>query len=65
MQQKKVDSRDYEKEILGLINDKTSLSAQEITTQLNGIEKDILVALRSLLSEEKISLNKLQKFTKI
>ena len=55
-------SKSLESEVLILLKHQQSYSSSEIITELSFNEKDILVALRNLLSEEKIGINNQQKF---
>jgi ATP-dependent DNA helicase RecQ len=59
---KKTKPVSLEKEVLSLLKNKESYSSKEIIEQLSYNEKDILLTLRMLLSEEKISINNQQKF---
>lgn len=59
---KKHKSKSLESEVLVLLKHQQSYSSSEIITELRFNEKDILVALRNLLSEEKIGINNQQKF---
>ena len=59
---KKVDNQQLSSEILVLLKEKKHLSSKEISRLLNIFEKDILIHLQTLLSENKIRINNQNKF---
>jgi ATP-dependent DNA helicase RecQ len=59
---KKVDKQQLSSEILVLLKEKKYLSSKEISRLLNIFEKDILIHLQALLSENKIRINNQNKF---
>ena len=59
---KKVDNQQLSSEILVLLKEKKHLSSKEISRLLNIFEKDILIHLQLLLSENKIRINNQNKF---
>jgi ATP-dependent DNA helicase RecQ len=59
---KKVDKQQLSSEILVLLKEKKHLSSKEISRLLNIFEKDILIHLQILLSEDKIRINNQNKF---
>tara|TARA_B100000809_G_scaffold138069_1_gene135575 strand:+ start:151 stop:357 length:207 start_codon:yes stop_codon:yes gene_type:complete len=61
-QKKKNKNRDISSEILSILNQKYALTSQEINQCLRTNEKDILIHLRRLLSENKIQINHQNKY---
>jgi ATP-dependent DNA helicase RecQ len=59
---KKVDKKKLVLEILALLKENKCLSSKEISHLLNIFEKDILIHLQVLLSEDKITINNQNKF---
>ena len=59
---KKLDKQQLSSEILVLLKEKKHLSSKEISRLLNIFEKDILIHLQLLLSENKIRINNQNKF---
>ena len=59
---KKVDNQQLSSEILVLLKEKKHLSSKEISRLLNIFEKDILIHLQTLLSENKIRINNQNRF---
>jgi ATP-dependent DNA helicase RecQ len=59
---KKVDNKELSSKILTLLKEKEQLSSKEISRLLNIFEKDILIHLQALLSEDKITINNQNKF---
>ncbi|TXD47314.1 ATP-dependent DNA helicase RecQ [Polaribacter sp. IC073] len=59
---KKRDTKNLSSEILALLKEKEQLSSKEISRLLNTFEKDILIHLQTLLSEDKITINNQNKF---
>ncbi|MDX6746999.1 ATP-dependent DNA helicase RecQ [Polaribacter sp. PL03] len=59
---KKRNTSNLSSEILLLLKEKEQLSSNEISSLLNTFEKDILIHLQTLLSEEKITINNQNKF---
>jgi ATP-dependent DNA helicase RecQ len=59
---KKVNKQELSSEILFLLKEKKHLSSKEIIRLLNISEKDILIHLQALLSENKIKINNQNKF---
>ena len=59
---KKVDKKELFSKILTLLKEKEQLSSKEISRLLNIFEKDILIHLQALLSEDKITINNQNKF---
>ena len=59
---KKYEKKDIIFEILMVLNEKGKLSSQEINQFLNFNEKDILINLRQLISENKITINNQNKY---
>ena len=53
---------DVSSEILAVLKQKNSLTSQEINQHLKANEKDILIHLRQLLSEDKIQINHQNKY---
>lgn len=62
LSEKKHQKKDIISEILTLLNEKGKLSSQEINHFLNFNEKDILIHLRQLISENKITINNQNKY---
>ncbi|WP_298778891.1 ATP-dependent DNA helicase RecQ [uncultured Polaribacter sp.] len=60
--QKKKKLSNISLEILTLLKQKTTLTSQEINQHLNANEKDILIHLRKLLSNDKIKINHQNKY---
>lgn len=48
--------------IIALLSKTESLTSQEINQKLNANEKDILIHLRTLISEDKIKINHQNKY---
>jgi ATP-dependent DNA helicase RecQ len=59
---KRVDKQQLSAEVLVLLKEKKQLSSKEISRLLNIFEKDILIHLQALLSENKIRINNQNKF---
>ena len=59
---KKSNTINLSSEILSILKEKEQLSSKEISRLLNTIEKDILIHLQALLSEDKIKINNQNKF---
>ena len=59
---KKVDTKHLSLDIISLLKEKAQLSSLEISSILNVIEKDILIHLQALLSEDKVTINNQNKF---
>jgi ATP-dependent DNA helicase RecQ len=57
-----VDNKELSSKILTLLKEKEQLSSKEISRLLNIFEKDILIHLQALLSEDKITINNQNKF---
>ncbi len=62
LSEKKYEKKDIIFEILMVLNEKGKLSSQEINQFLNFNEKDILINLRQLISENKITINNQNKY---
>ncbi|WP_445749004.1 RecQ family ATP-dependent DNA helicase [Polaribacter sp.] len=62
LSEKKTQKKDIDSEILNLLYQKGTLTSQEITQLLDFSEKDILVHLRQLISDEKININHQNKY---
>ena len=62
LSKKKNKNRDISSEILSILNQKYALTSQEINQCLRTNEKDILIHLRRLLSENKIQINHQNKY---
>ena len=62
LSEKRTKKEDLTLDILSLLNKKTSLTSQEIRQQLQANEKDILIHLRTLLSENKVQINHQNKY---
>ena len=59
---KKIDTKHLPSKVINLLKEKGQLSSKEISNLLNTIEKDILIHLHALLSEDKIAINNQNKF---
>jgi len=59
---KKVDTKQLTLEIRALLKEGVALSSKEISSLLNVSEKDILIHLQALLSEDKATINNQNKF---
>ncbi|MFD2528072.1 RecQ family ATP-dependent DNA helicase [Polaribacter marinaquae] len=59
---KKKQTKNLSEDIIELLNPNKQLSSKEITNFLNAKEKDILIHLQTLLAEDKLILNNLNKF---
>jgi ATP-dependent DNA helicase RecQ len=62
LSQKRNRSNDISSKISSLLKQKKALTSQEINQQLRANEKDILIHLRTLLSEDKIQINHQNKY---
>lgn len=62
LSQKKIKKINFSALILSLLKEKSNLSSQEINQYLQANEKDILIHLRTLLSEGKIQVNHQNKY---
>ncbi|MDP5105908.1 MAG: RecQ family ATP-dependent DNA helicase [Polaribacter sp.] len=62
LSKKKMKKVDVSSEILAVLKQKNSLTSQEINQHLKANEKDILIHLRQLLSEDKIQINHQNKY---
>lgn len=62
LSEKRVKKEDLSLHILSLLKQKTSLTSQEIKQQLQVNEKDVLIHLRTLLSENKVQINHQNKY---
>jgi len=62
LSEKRASKEDLSSSILSLLNKKTSLTSQEIRQQLQANEKDILIHLQTLLSENKVQINHQNKY---
>ena len=59
---KKIETKHLASKIIALLKEKGHLSSKEISSLLNIIEKDILIYLHALLSEDKIAIDNQNKF---
>lgn len=59
---KKIKNHDIPNQILMILKEKNNLTSQEINQFLNANKKDILIHLRTLLSENKIQINHQNKY---
>ncbi|SDS09152.1 ATP-dependent DNA helicase RecQ [Polaribacter sp. KT25b] len=62
LSKKRTKKVDISSEILAVLNQKNGLTSQEINQHLKANEKDILIHLRQLLSEDKIQINHQNKY---
>ena len=62
LSKKRYNKKDIYFEILSILKEKNSLTSQEINQYLKANEKDILIHLRQLLSENKIQINHQNKY---
>ena len=62
LSEKSIKNIDVSFEILSILKQKSSLTSQEINQHLQANEKDILIHLRKLLSENKIHINHQNKY---
>jgi ATP-dependent DNA helicase RecQ len=62
IESRKTDKKQLSPAILALLKEKEQLSSKEISRLLNIFEKDILIHLQALLSEDKITINNQNKF---
>ncbi|MBG7613260.1 RecQ family ATP-dependent DNA helicase [Polaribacter sp. BAL334] len=62
LSEKKTNTKNISEEIIHLIHQKGALSSQEINQHLNFTEKDILIHLRQLISDDKININHQNKY---
>ncbi|APZ47789.1 DEAD/DEAH box helicase [Polaribacter reichenbachii] len=62
LSEKKTKNQDISSDILSLLAKKSSLTSQEINQNLQANEKDILIHLRMLLSENKVQINHQNKY---
>ncbi|WP_405567926.1 ATP-dependent DNA helicase RecQ [Polaribacter sp. Asnod6-C07] len=62
LSEKKTKTQDISSNILSLLAKKSSLTSQEINQNLQANEKDILIHLRMLLSENKVQINHQNKY---
>jgi ATP-dependent DNA helicase RecQ len=62
LSEKKLKNNNLSAIILSILKEKTSLTSQEINQHLQANEKDILIHLRTLLSENKIQINHQNKY---
>ena len=62
LSEKKTKVQDISSEILSLLAKNKSLTSQEINQHLQANEKDILIHLRFLLSENKVQINHQNKY---
>ena len=62
MSKKRIKKAAISSEILALLKEENALTSQEINQHLKANEKDILIHLRQLLSEDKIQINHQNKY---
>ena len=61
-QKKELKKKDISSEILSILEQKNELTSQEINQYLKANEKDILIHLRQLLSDNKVRINHQNKY---
>ena len=62
LSKKKQKNNNVSQKILSILKEKNSLTSQEINQQINANEKDILIHLRTLLSQNKVQINNQNKY---
>lgn len=62
LSEKRIKTDDLSSLIISILKEKTSLTSQEINQHLRANEKDILIHLRTLLSDNKIQINHQNKY---
>jgi ATP-dependent DNA helicase RecQ len=62
LSKKRIEKKDISSEILSILEQKNELTSQEINQYLKANEKDILIHLRQLLSDNKVRINHQNKY---
>ncbi|KGL61208.1 ATP-dependent DNA helicase RecQ [Polaribacter sp. Hel1_33_49] len=62
LSKKRIEKKDISSEILSILEQKNELTSQEINQYLKADEKDILIHLRQLLSDNKVRINHQNKY---
>lgn len=62
LSKKRIEKKDISSEILSILEQKNELTSQEINQYLKADEKDILINLRQLLSDNKVRINHQNKY---